>query len=480
MVQGLAIQHSNGIRNPTDKARVPSNNRWMPGTSGASQTVAEDSDPQRPFKVPSAGHDFTPSASRDMNVPTESKIDTTTSLVSHAGSLLTRPFPHVPNEDLIDKIFECDRDRLDAIKMHKDSKGGVPQIFRFGIQYCPNIPTALIRPKQQHRDYECRNVLFTGLRDDTKSRDVLARVRGGKIIQIVLVNATGIGDGMTALVSFANWHNAHSYVAYARSGNVITVRDSRVTVSLSGQPSYPLSEDTQKRLRMGQSRCLEINEFPKQMGCQLLRQIDYFFRDARYALEDFWIDTQGVAFILFNKIEYAIRVHQFISGDQQYKDIWSNLVFGDDPCCRPLQSLHLHRGGGGLARGGHDSLLDDCVEQKQDDGYHIETTIMLDTQAFRAANPQATQLAQSPVQVEQVTVKDVRYFSKRSDGDKFMPDNEEWRGHKVYSMDEYLLRYGYDEYKSDRVKWETNWPYVGSLKKFEVFKDPASQVTSLT
>ncbi|RAL63030.1 hypothetical protein DID88_004115 [Monilinia fructigena] len=136
-----------------------------------------------------------------------------------------RPFGIPPDMTEGTSIWASPQQRDDEINSHMrtcDSREfKFPDYFRHGVSFIP---------KEDDVD-TLRGVLIGGLPTDIELRDVLARVRGGRIYSSVLLNTMSISGSNSALVTFIKQADAEAYVEYANAHPITfeTLRSRRGT-----------------------------------------------------------------------------------------------------------------------------------------------------------------------------------------------------------------------------------------------------------
>ncbi|KAK9774679.1 hypothetical protein SCAR479_08764 [Seiridium cardinale] len=364
---------------------------------------------------------------------------------------------YIPNEDFIDRLYGNESERQTVIRMHKDSSGRVPQIFQFGVQYAPNTRTAVVESGHERSDYKCQSVIISDLPVDAGLRHVMPRVRGGSIVRATLANSTSLGVGSTAFVVFAKWEEAHAYVRYAKNNpDHITILGQQATVNLAGTPTYPLRQPEGP-----QTRCLEFRGIPEPMCRQLIVHVEVLFRHAEDALEDMWYDETGSALFLFKNVDFANRFDNFIRHRDEYLDQAHNLVCAEDPCSAPLTRL---AGPTSFARGSSESLLEDWITKK----YGVDDSKPGDVEPHSPAED-ATSAATTAADIaidDAIDPKAVQPVNnKKSSNNNFNTPGEEEVGWKFYTMKEYFDKYGYKDWRKNKVQWLADFPHVGEMKK---------------
>ncbi|KAH8195552.1 hypothetical protein TruAng_010289 [Truncatella angustata] len=422
-----------------------------------------------------------------------------------------RPIHFVPNEDFVDPIFSNETARRNVIRMNLDQNGHVPLMLQYGIQYMPNIRTAIAEPGHEHIGFQCRSVIISDLPAVANLRDVMARVRGGNIVRATLVDTISLGTGRTAFVVFSKWLEADAYAVYAQENpGHIDILGKQATVALAGKPTYPRRQLQQPG--QDQTRCLEFRWIPKHICNGLLRNIEHLFHHAEDALEDMWYDQTGSAIMLFKNIDYAIRFHEFICNSDAYIDRSHNLEYIEDPCSGPLERLAAPAS---LARGNYASLIEKCVAWECSNGHKELSARLGDMQSSPPIAPTAHTMAHclQPISDDQAVsasilkeqhasvnetcvsasetteteddgangirnaeatrlqavrpIVAVAASNKSYSEDIFMPQGEKWTGFKIYTIEESKKRYDLEFYRENPVKWRAAWPYVGDMKMFK-------------
>lgn len=398
--------------------------------------------------------------------------------------------PHhidLPDDDLVDRLFNSEAERQAAMKMNRGPGGRVPQMFRYGVQYAPRIPPPELElsPQILQGDYECRSVMLSSVPNGAGLRDILPRVRGGKIVHATLVDTTSHGMGLTAVVTFADWNDASAYAHFSRvTPDRISVLGRQVVVKIADTPTYP-SHWIQVAQDKTVSRCLEFRLFPKESCHELLDYLESRLVGVQETLEDVWVGQHDTLVLLFRSIEHAMRIYGIISSSSQYENRRSDLGYGDDPCAESLANL---KQPACLARGDHPSLLDERVSRKATN--QIEPTIMpspCQAQSVPRSTrdlPPISHIAQQAIIDTLTTPSAVVEGQAASPGQLrvapngqvydmkiFRPEGEPWVGYKFYSLGQFHDKYGYAEYKKEPGEWRKEWPYVGQLKRFKETSD---------
>ncbi|KAK8049601.1 hypothetical protein PG994_011331 [Apiospora phragmitis] len=246
----------------------------------------------------------------------------------------------VPNEDLLDRLYDSEQMRNQTMRTYARQNGPIPSIFRYGIRYVPNLSLPL-QPEQERTDYECRTVIMSGLSIGAQLRDVLGVVRGGKLLRATIVQLHGISDSATALVQFANWRHAHAYNEHAKS-HAIVLCDRTCSVALADTPSYPMSPASMNALEQGSTRCFEIKAAPAEEVGSLINSLRRWFPRVQDMLEDVVLDLGGNKVVLrFRDLDFATKVYRLVKNSEALFPVSHNTIsFVADPCDKPFKTLN--------------------------------------------------------------------------------------------------------------------------------------------
>ncbi|KAK8138575.1 hypothetical protein PG984_001955 [Apiospora sp. TS-2023a] len=251
----------------------------------------------------------------------------------------SQPEVLIPNEDLLDRLYDTERMRNQAIRTYAKQNGTIPPVFRYGIRYCPKLKLPL-QAEQKRADYECRTVVISGLSIRAQLRDVLGAVRGGKVLRATLVQLGGISDTATAIVQFANWRDAHAYNKYANSHGVVFCGH-KCSVGLANTPSYPISPASMKSLEQGFTRCIEIKKAPMQELGAFVNSLRRWFPRVKDALEDAVFDLGEHNLVLrFRDLDSAAKTYRLAKNcEDLFPMLHTAIDFAADPCDGPFETL---------------------------------------------------------------------------------------------------------------------------------------------
>ncbi|KAI1456578.1 hypothetical protein F4805DRAFT_475705 [Annulohypoxylon moriforme] len=278
------------------------------------------------------------------------------------------PIPR--NRDFVSKIFATEDEREQAFEAyHKETitlyDETPPLMLTYGIQYAPE--------PGNHPAATSRKVFITGLDSAMPMYEVMARVRGGKILNVTTATSPK-PIGHTVIVEFVKAEDAKAYVNFMADKTPDVFSDG-VEVTLFKSHSYPISVETENDLRQKFTRQVVYLDFTGHSPKDFLRDFEARFRKPEDVLEDFWLDEAGTLWILFKSIEHASRFYKQTTRELEREnpgafddDLYR---FAPDPCDKPLdEGQELVQ----LARGPHRSLLDvwikgewDCGEEEYED-----------------------------------------------------------------------------------------------------------------
>lgn len=207
----------------------------------------------------------------------------------------------------------------------------------------------------------CQAVIISGLPQSAVLQDVMSRVRGGKILQVTLVDTSAFQVGRSAYVVFAESEEASAYVDFAKENpEYMNVFDEQMDVNLSGRVTFP--RHGMRLPQEDQTRCVSLGrQVFRDGGCELFEQIDSMYRNAEEVLEDAWFDETGSCVMLFKNVEYAIRFYYFARAFHGYRHMAEQMRFLKDPCSGPLADLLSPCR---FARGDNESFLSEWMNDK--------------------------------------------------------------------------------------------------------------------
>ncbi|KAJ8069733.1 hypothetical protein OCU04_000157 [Sclerotinia nivalis] len=253
-----------------------------------------------------------------------------------------RSFEFPPDMSEGTSIWATPQQRDDEINNHmraSDSREHkFPDYFRYGVVYVP---------KAGDRD-TLRGVHIGGLPKDIELRDVLARVRGGRIYSSVLLDTMNISGSNSALITFINQADAEAYVEYANA-HPITFGTSdcgeenvaKAIVTHLHTPTFPFSPAKLKAIfEFNRTRILTIRNFPQNVSLRGLES-DLASRNAFKAnsLLEWYIDEEGTIRMEFASMDEAGSAFGLLSSSRGYKDFRLLLQFERDNCEGELEEL---------------------------------------------------------------------------------------------------------------------------------------------
>ncbi|KAF8866660.1 hypothetical protein BDZ45DRAFT_735312 [Acephala macrosclerotiorum] len=252
----------------------------------------------------------------------------------------------IPRDRPLDSnLWNSFEERDDAIRanMHIANRGGrrqgdipLPDVFHHGVLYLPEVTGG---------DNFERTVHIWNLPKGTELREVLARVRGGDILEATLLPPIKLTGGimcMSARVVFKMEGAAKDYVLYAEEHPIeFGEGKQKASITLVTTPTYPLNTSRSIRARI-QTRCIAVPNVPSDLSLQKLDRILDSSRYAYYRTESLvecWVDDTKTLHLEFSNVESAgsalgILSARRIQGFQSLRP-----VFEADPCAGPLEEL---------------------------------------------------------------------------------------------------------------------------------------------
>ncbi|KAI0889632.1 uncharacterized protein GGS22DRAFT_2020 [Annulohypoxylon maeteangense] len=272
--------------------------------------------------------------------------------------------PYIPpSHDFVSKIFASEEERSLAFEAHRRETftrydETPPLMLTYGIQYAPKPGS--------HLGATSRKVFITGLDLDMPMYDILARVRGGKILKVTAANSPW-PIGYTVIVEFINAQDAKAYVDYMED-KACDVFHEDVEITLFKSHSYPISMEIENDLRQKFTRQVVYLDFSGHSPEEFLQDFEARFRKPEDVLEDIWLDENEALWILFTSVKHAGRFYKQTTRELERErpgafddDLYR---FAPDPCDEPLDKME---GSVKLARGSNRSLLDAWITGKWDE-----------------------------------------------------------------------------------------------------------------
>lgn len=354
-------------------------------------------------------------------------------------------------------------------------------------------------PRKDGRELGCQAVVLSRLPLEAKLCHVMARVRGGRIVQATMVDTTAFQAGLSAYVVFADASEAEAYVKFAQEnqGHMV-VLGQQAHVSLAGTATYP--RHGMREPQGDQTRCLKFGWVPSTIHGDVFRRVESMLGHAEDALEDVWYDEDRSFLMLFKNLDYAIRFYNFVRRFPDYSYVAEDMDFTDDPCSGPLQLL---TSPSDLARGRGESLLDYWLAKKypvnQVPGHGRRPELCGNEKQEPAAPPSGGRQSCHPVKrasspnVEDVDVAEPALAtipakliddasgghthklecgaepgreSKKRDCTReiFNPPGEPAHAtSRSLTMQQFLNKYDYEGYQRDPEGWRQEFPYVGGM-----------------
>ncbi|THV55327.1 hypothetical protein BGAL_0010g00460 [Botrytis galanthina] len=239
-------------------------------------------------------------------------------------------------------IWTTPQQRDGEIKAHMgdcDPKNrNIPDYFRYGILYVPGPGDG---------DF-LRGVHIGGIPEGMCLRDVLTRVRGGRIYSAVLLDTMKLTGSKSALVMFINQEDAEAYVEYANAHPIaLGATDlsgenvAQAIVTHIHTPTYPFSPGKFRTIfELNRTRILTIPNFPPTLS---LRTLVYDLKNRNEfrgnSLLEWYIDEEGTLRMEFSSMDEAGSAFGLLTRSGGYRDFGLILQFERDNCEGDLQEL---------------------------------------------------------------------------------------------------------------------------------------------
>ena len=233
-------------------------------------------------------------------------------------------------------MFDSAQQIQNAVNIHKRDRGHTearhPEFFRYGVRFVPDDDETNV----------LRTVHITNLPSDIQMRDVLARVRGGRIDHAILCNTVLLTGSMTALVYFLHEHAAERYVLYAMDHPITFGEEAQeAVITLLPTPTWPLKYSTRCAIsELNHSRMLSIPNFPENMSISLIqRTITHGNGHRANLLVEIFLSAENTLHLEFSSINAAGSAYGILTNFMSFKDLV--VCWEPDPCAGPLVELEL-------------------------------------------------------------------------------------------------------------------------------------------
>jgi hypothetical protein len=206
--------------------------------------------------------------------------------------------------------------------------------FKYGINFVPG-----------EGEYQYLETVHIGnLPDIVEVRDILNRVRGGKIVSVILVNTMTFTGKMGALIRFVDEKAAQRYVSFVADNPVSFGEEDeklQAEVNVLGSPSYPLSSGLNNAIfKLKHTRCICIPYFPN-------ISISAFKRDICSATQyqrgitptEMWMDEDRTMHLEFASISDAGVARGKLNAWSIFRGL--EIRSEPDPCERLVEELLL-------------------------------------------------------------------------------------------------------------------------------------------
>ncbi|KAM3079238.1 hypothetical protein ACMFMF_004162 [Clarireedia jacksonii] len=257
-------------------------------------------------------------------------------------------FEAPPNLSQGSAIWSSPQERFEEIQEQWSMTQGqgrgdprMPEYFKYGIRFVPAASES---------ENVFRTVRIGNLPRDVELREVVARVRGGRLYSVALLDTVKLEGSMTALVVFVEQADAEAYVDYAGGNGVMfscgvdkEVEDGKVdegvkaSVTLIPTPTFPLSEFQRRNIfQENRTRMLSVRHFPKTASLRRLES-DIAKTGRLGSLCEWYMDGDDTLWLEFAGIESAGVVFGLLRGRYEYRDL--EVRFERDACEGKIEEL---------------------------------------------------------------------------------------------------------------------------------------------
>jgi hypothetical protein len=256
------------------------------------------------------------------------------------NALWYRPtVPLFSDNNNIGKVWDSREERINAIENQRLIVGDRAVRFQVGFfKYGVNFTPA-------DGEYKFLETVHIGnLPKNIDTRDLLNRVRGGKVVSAILLNTTNLTGKMSALIRFVNEKAAHKYLSFVESNPVTFGEDDKklqAEVTLVGTPSYPLSNCLNNAiLNLNHTRCICIPYFPNISICSFERDISSVtYHQRGITPTEMWMDEDRTMHLEFAGVSDARMARGKLNAWSMFRGL--EVRSEPDPCERPVEELLL-------------------------------------------------------------------------------------------------------------------------------------------
>lgn len=271
--------------------------------------------------------------------------------IFHTGKHVPRLFPHdhvFPDRSFLKRsaksppnahLYPGDEDHEEkaaALAVHQEDDRYLPSFFRFGLCFSPSG-----RDLSEGKVF--RTVHLSGLPVNTVIGDLMARIRGGKVVSATILDTTKVLGHKSARVVFFNGGDAEDYVDFTEK-NPITFGKTLATVTLVGTPTYPMTERLENAIENRyETRYLRIPNYPQDLISERELVLDLITKPTltgmvqcgqrAASIEEPYYDYEtGVMHLAFASVELAQSAFGTLTNRHTYTQYDLAPEFGDDPC----------------------------------------------------------------------------------------------------------------------------------------------------
>ncbi|KAL8688756.1 MAG: hypothetical protein Q9218_005410 [Villophora microphyllina] len=214
-------------------------------------------------------------------------------------------------------------------KVASDEEHKFPDLFRYGIRFCPDPAEANIY----------RTVVIDHLPSDIGISVLLRQIRGGGVVDVKLLDTTSITGYATAIIEFIHEHGARSLERRAsRVPLLFAGTQARVTVLPT--PTWPMCPGTRAAImEHGHTRCLEMYNPPQSLTpAELKRDLRvYVAMPTSHRIENLEKRANGVVEIRFTSINHAGRAYALLTNFKKYRQC--RIKRSPDPCAQAWKEV---------------------------------------------------------------------------------------------------------------------------------------------
>lgn len=181
-----------------------------------------------------------------------------------------------------------------------------------------------------------RMVVIESLKPSCLISQVLDQVRGGIVVEAILMNTVPITGFQSALVTFFKEQSAIAFVQYIEI-HTVKIEGQPITAKLLPTPTWPMTLTLKRAVREHHhTRCLQVQVFPRTISPSMLRMELEAFSSLKYdSVEHMQLNAEGNLVLRFCSVVAAQRAFDKLSA--MLKNRGCRIEYISDPCAQSIR-----------------------------------------------------------------------------------------------------------------------------------------------